>query len=166
MTVLLVILGIIMIAGGVGCIFTPLATLLSAGYIIGILFLVYGVIGIVNNIKNVAGPLEWIISILAVIVGVFAIVRPGSTLVIDRILMFMIAAFFVIQGVTHIVLAIQTRGSSGWFIGLIVGILAVALGIYAFINPAIAAITVGVLIGFFFIMCGISMITLGVAANE
>ena len=47
MSVLFVILGVLLIIGGISCIFTPLATLLSAGYIIGILLLVFGIIGII-----------------------------------------------------------------------------------------------------------------------
>ena len=42
MGVLTVILGILLMAGGIGCIFTPFATFLAAGYIIGIMLFVYG----------------------------------------------------------------------------------------------------------------------------
>ena len=105
--------------------------------------------------------LEWVLHILSIIVGIFALVRPGSTLVIDGILIFLLAAFFLVMGVIEIVMAFKTKAvNKSWFLGLIVGILAVIVGIICFVYPNFAAITVGVLIGIFFMEIGISMIAL------
>ena len=162
MSVLFVILGVLLIIGGISCIFTPLATLLAAGYIIGILLLVFGVIGIVRDIQEKGDVLEWILHILSIIVGIIAIVRPGGTLVIDGLLIFFLAAFFLVMGVIQLVMAFKTKATNkGWFWNLIVGILAVIVGIICFVYPNIAAITVGVLIGIFFVEIGISLIALG-----
>lgn len=147
--------------------FTPFATLLSAGYFIGILLLVYGIFGIFKAATLKGGVLEWILSILSVIVGVYAIVRPGSTLVIDGMLIYLLAAFFLVEGAIHIVLAIKTKFvNKHWYWGLIAGILGVLLGIYSFAHPMFSAFTVGVLIGFFFVELGISMVALGMAVDS
>ncbi len=167
MTVLSIILGVIMIIGGFTCIFTPVATLLYAGYFICILMFVYGVFGIIRCIMDHGSALEWILNILALIVGIFALVNPGSTLVLDSILMFAIAAFFLIEGVVMIVMAFKTKGfNKNWGWELFGGILSLILGIYACVHPGFNAIAVGVLIGLFFIECGFSTIAFSVASDE
>ena len=167
MTVLYIILGILMIIGGFSCMFTPVATLLAAGYYMGILLLVYGIFGIIRAITEKGDALEWILNILAVIVGIFAFVKPGSTLVFDGLFILFLAAYFLIQGVIHIVLAFRFRKvTNNWIWSLISGILGVILGIYSFMHPRFAAITAGMLIGFLFVESGISMISLVFAAKE
>lgn len=167
MTVLFVIIGVFLMIGGFSCIFTPVATLLSAGYLIGIFMLVYGVFSIFRCIKEHGLALEWILSILAVIVGLFALFRPGSTLVIDSLLIFVLGAYFVIQGVVLIVMAFKTKSfNHNWGWELVGGILALILGIYTFAHPTVGAIAVGILIGLWLIESGISMIALSVGTNE
>ena len=167
MTILFIFLGILMVIGGISCMFTPFHSLLAAGYMIGILLLVYGIIGIARSFTQKAGAWEWIINILSVIVGVFALVRPGSTLVIDGMLIYLLAGFFVVQGVAQIALAFQTKlVNKYWYWSLIVGILSLILGIYCFFHPMFSAIAVGMLMGFFFVETGISMIALGIAVDD
>ena len=70
----------------------------------------------------------------------------------DRILLYLIAAWFTIEGIVSIVLAIQVKDiNSGWYWGLIFGILAVLVGIYAFAHPMFTAVTTGILVGIFFL---------------
>ncbi len=167
MTVLYIILGILMMIGGFSCMFTPVATLLAAGYYMGILLLVYGIFGIIRAITEKGDALEWILNILAVIVGLFAFIKPGSTLIFDGLFILFLAAYFLIQGVIHIVLAFRIKGvSKSWIWSLICGILGVILGIYSFMHPRFAAITAGMLIGLLFVESGISMIALAFAAKE
>lgn len=164
MTILSIIFGVLMIIGGVSCMFTPLATFLSTGYYFAILLLVYGVVGIIRFFKKMAGGLELVVSILAVVVGLIAMFRPGQTLIFDGMILYFIAAWLLIQGVTTIVLSIQARNErSGWFWGVIAGILGVIAGVYSFAHPVLTAVTAGVLIGLYFIEVGIDMIALGCA---
>lgn len=166
MTILSIILGVLMLIVGISCLFTPLATMLAAGYIVGILLLVYGIANIIRAITEKGDALEWIMSILAIIVGIVAIVRPGGTLALDTVIVYLLAAFFLIEGVIQIVLSIKTKGvNKNWVPELISGILFLLLGILSFANPTFAAVTVGVLISFFFIVTGISLITLGMAGG-
>ena len=65
MTVLYVILGVIMVIGGFVCMASPVATLLYTGYYIGILMLVYGVLGIIRCAKYKGDVLDWVMNILA-----------------------------------------------------------------------------------------------------
>ena len=164
MGIISVILGVLLVIGGFSLMFTPLATFLATGYILGILLLVYGIAGIIRCISHKADALEWILNILAVIVGLIALFRPGSTLVFDSLILVIIACWFLVQGVVQIVLAFKEKSSNpNWFWGLIVGILAVIVGIICCVNPMVTALTAGILIGLLFVEGGISLIALGMA---
>lgn len=167
MTAMMIILGVFLMIGGVSCMFTPVATLFSAGYFIGICMLVFGLFGIIRCVKEHGHPLEWILNILALVVGIISFVKPGSTLIFDSMMVFTLAAFFLVNGLVLIVRAIQTKAfNNKWVLELIIGILSLALGIYSFVHPEVAAVTTGVLIGLSFFESGISMIILAIAANK
>ena len=167
MSVLNIILGILLVIGGFSCMFTPFATFLSAGYYIAILLLVYGVFGLVRYFKKESGVLNLIVSILAVVVGIVCLVRPGKTLVIDSLVLTLVAVWMLIQGLVTIIMAFTVRGEQkGWFWGVIVGALAILAGIYSFAHPGLEAMTIGVLIGLYFVEAGFDMIVKGVAMGE
>jgi len=167
MVVLSIILGVLLIIGGISCMATPFATYLSTGYFVGIFMFVYGIAGLVRGFQKKAHALEIVVSVLAIIVGIISFVRPGTALVFDGVMLYVIAAWFVIQGIVSIVISFQMKSvSSGWFWGLIVGILGVILGIYSFAHPMVTALTAGLLIGFYFIESGIDLIVLAVAVDS
>lgn len=164
MSILSIILGVLLIIGGVCCMFTPFATFLSAGFIIAIMMFVYGVYGVVRFFNKESGVLELISSILAILVGVIAVVRPGSTLVIDDFVLNMVSAWLVVKGFLNIIIFIRARDEvKGWGWGVAVGVLSVIAGILSFMHPMITALTVGIMMGMFFIENGIDMIVLGSA---
>ena len=164
MSILSIILGVLLIIGGVCCMFTPFATFLSAGFIIAIMMFVYGVYGVVRFFNKESGVLELISSILAILVGVIAVIRPGSTLVIDDFVLNMVSAWLVVKGFINIIIFIRARNEvKGWGWGVAVGVLSVIAGILSFMHPMITALTVGIMMGMFFIENGIDMIVLGSA---
>lgn len=167
MTVVSIILGILLIIGGFSCMFTPLATFLYTGYFFTVMLFVYGVFGIFRFFNKQAGGLEFAVSILAVIIGIMSMVMPGQTLVFDRMVLYLISAWLLIQGIMSIVVSIQVRKvRKGWYWGLIAGIIGVILGIYSFAHPLLLAVTEGFLIGFFFLESGFDMIVLGCAIGD
>ena len=164
MAILSLILGVLMILAGFSCMFTPVATFLATGYYIGIMMLVYGIMGIVRGIRKEADTVEIVLSVLAAIVGLISLFRPGATLVFDGMMIFIISAWILLQGIGSIILAIRAKkAGSGWVWGLFSGILGVVLGIYSFMHPQVAAVTAGFLIGFYFVETGINMIVLSAA---
>ena len=166
MGVLSTILGVILIVGGVACMFTPFATFLSAGFMIAIMMFVYGIFGVVRFFQKESGVLELIASILAIIVGVVAIIRPGKTLVIDDLLLIMVSVWLLVKGVINIIVSIQSRDQiKGWGWGIAAGVLSIIAGILSFAHPMITALTVGILMGLFFVESGIDMIVFGSAMN-
>ena len=162
MGILSIILGVILIVGGVFCMFTPFATFLSAGFMIAIMLFMYGIFGVVRFFQKEAGALELISSILAIIVGVIAIVRPGVALVIDGFVLNMVSAWLLVKGLINIIISIQARNEiKGWGWGVAIGVLSIVAGVLSFLHPTITALTVGILMGLVFVENGIDMIVLG-----
>ncbi|MCR5024628.1 MAG: DUF308 domain-containing protein [Lachnospiraceae bacterium] len=167
MAVVSVILGILLIISGFSCMFTPFATFLSAGYFVGIMMFAYGIAGIIKAFQKRSTVLDTVMSILAFIVGIISLIRPGTTLVFDMMILYLVAFWFLMRGIIAIVVAFQVKGiSSNWFLGLIIGILSVILGIYSFAHPAVTAFTTGFLIGFYFVETGIDLILATIMINK
>ncbi|MBO5551535.1 MAG: DUF308 domain-containing protein [Lachnospiraceae bacterium] len=167
MLVLSIIFGVLMIIMGISLMCTPIATFLSAGYYLSILMLVYGIIGLVRAFKKQSSIFETVASVLGVIFGVAALVRPGEILVLDAVILYMVALWFLVRGIFSIVLAIRVRNmTSQWIWELIIGILSVILGFYSFAHPGVTAVTTGMLIGMYFVESGIDMIVASIALHR
>lgn len=169
MGILLMILGVLMIVLGISCAVTPLATLAAAGYFIAAVLIVSGVSGIAAGFKYKIYGSSFIVSILALVLGVLALVRPGGIETIDTILIYLFAAWLVVRGISSISLSLRLRKielGNDWILGLIVGILGIVLGIYSFVHPSVPAITIGLLISFYFIESGIEIIAMGRVVKE
>ncbi|MCR5301922.1 MAG: DUF308 domain-containing protein [Lachnospiraceae bacterium] len=167
MTFVSIVLGVILIIGGFSCIATPVATFLSTGYYVAILLIVFGISSIVRAIMKKGHILDLITGILAVIVGGMSLARPGSILAFDGMLLYFIAFWFIIRGVSSIVISVSARKiSKGWYWGVIAGILGIVVGCLSFAHPAITAISAGIMIGLYFIEAGIDMILVALAVKQ
>lgn len=164
MKVFSIILGVIMAICGISCMCTPVMTFLEAGYFLVILLLVYGIAAIVKSVMQKEYGMPFFFGILSVIVGIVIMVVPGLALMTDGMLIYIMAAWFLVQGVVSIVMSFRQKKlveGKGWIWTLVLGILGVLLGIYSLMHPAILAFTIGILVGVYFIECGINMIVLG-----
>ena len=167
MMILSIILGILMIIAGACCFFTPLTTYLSTGYFMCAMLFFYGIVGIVRAFQKKASVLEIVTSVLAIIVGLISLFMPGTTLVFDSLMLTLTAAWFIVMGVVSIVVAIKVRKEDSlWILLLISGILGVILGIYSFLHPTVLALSSGMMIGFFFIESGISLVVTSVVLDK
>lgn len=169
MATLIMILGILMVIFGALCAFTPLATLTAAGFFIAAVLIVSGVMGIISGIRYRFYGLNFVVSLLALALGVIAVLRPGGIEAIDRLLIILFAIWLLVRGCTSISVSLRLkklRISSDWIWGFIIGVLAIALGIVSFIQPVIPAMTIGILIGLFFIEEGINTIAMGRVARS
>ncbi|MBR2676712.1 MAG: DUF308 domain-containing protein [Solobacterium sp.] len=171
MAIASIILGIIFIIGGVICITTPVNTYFSVMAFFAAILLVYGIYGIIRFFKRRALVPEFLISIASVIIGFVYLFRPGNTaseglLGLDRIVLFLTAAWFLVKGCITVYYSVKTRFfNNRWVLLFISGLLSVILGIYSFIYPSTAAVSIGVLIGMWEIQCGIDFLTLGTAVG-
>ena len=70
-----------------------------------------------------------LVGILFIVIGIVAFVHPGSTF---RALAAVMSFFFILAGIFEIIISIAThRESPHWWLGLITGILLLALGFWA-----------------------------------
>ena len=152
-----------MVLCGGSCIFTPLRTFLASGYALMVLLLVYGAAGIVKSIATKEYGVNFAFSIISVIAGLVMVFMPGLTLMADGMFIYIMAVWFILQGIVSIVLSMNFKGTDGgkkWIWGLVLGILGIILGLYSLFHPALLALTTGMLIGTYFIESGINMIFL------
>jgi uncharacterized membrane protein HdeD (DUF308 family) len=157
----MLILGILLVILGFCCAMTPMATLVAAGYLIAIVLIISGISGILSGLRFKFYGLNFVVSILALILGVLALTRPGGIETIDILLIYLFAAWLLVRGITSVSLSLRLRKlqmGSEWIFGLISGILGIILGVYSFIHPNVPGIAIGLLIGFYFIEEGIDVI--------
>ena len=166
MKILTIILGVLMAICGISCICTPIMTFLEAGYFLVILLLVYGVAAVVKSIVQKQYGMSFLFGILSVILGIIIMVVPGLKLMTDGMLIYIMAVWFLMQGVVSIFMSFRQKKlaqGSGWIGTLILGILGVLLGLYSLVHPMLLALTFGVLVGAYFIECGINMIVIAMS---
>lgn len=169
MTVLLIILGILLVAGGFSCIFTPLLTFMHTGYFVVILIVAFGIVGIIKAIVEKQFGISFVFSILSVLLGIIMLAFPGSLLFAESVMLILTAIWFVLMGIVTIVTAVsvtKATGSKVWILQLIFGILGILVGCYSFFQPILMAVSLGVLIGIFFIETGFTLMFSGIAVND
>ena len=150
-----------MIICGFSFMFTPLITFMDAGWFIVILVAVYGLIGLIKGISEKTYGVRFVFSVLSVIFGIAVIFFPRLMLLADGVLIYMVAVWFVMQGFVSVFTAVNVtkRLDSGlWILQLIFGILGILLGCYSFFHPALLAVSIGFLIGFYFVETGFTML--------
>ena len=169
MTVLSIILGIIMVVCGFSLMCTPLITFLGAGYYIVALFFIFGVFGVIRGFSTKNFGLDFVFSILSLIFGIVGIAKPGAVLLTDFTLLYFAAAWFLFRGIVTFAAAIGADKEvlGGWrkALCIILGILEIALAIYSIAHPIILALTIGFLIGFYFIESGFNLIFVASAVS-
>lgn len=168
MQIFMIILGILLILCGGSCMAAPLVTFLEASAVIMILLIVYGIAGIVRSIYTKDYGLNLIFSILSLIAGIVTACLPVLRLYSDVMLLIVIAVWFILKGIVSIAVSLKLKKTTGknWVFGLIIGILGIALGLYSFFRPLVLSVTIGLVIGFYFIINGIDMIMISGQATE
>ena len=163
---LIVILGFLMIVGGVTMAATPIITFASAGYFIIVLFWLAGIIGIIRAVNTKRYDKDFFFAILSLILGIAGFVMPGAAAMNNFMLLYMAAAWLFIHGVLSIIAAVGNRAQSGilfMIIGILLGVMELALCVYSVAHPQVLAINIGILIGLYYIEHGFSTIIIGSA---
>lgn len=173
--ILTIIMGIIVVASGVYCLFTPTLTYLSIGYIVGVLILCDAISNICTWFdvrKYVEVSAVYLLSaILSLVFGILIIFSLQMQFVVDMAIIYMIAAFILAMGIIRIVMAIRIHKvekelpevfqNKKWIALLIAGILMILFAILCMFKPIVLSNILGVMIGLMIIFTGISIITLG-----
>ena len=160
-----VILGILMILGGISLMATPLLTFMGAGYFVIILFLIVGIFGVVRGISEKRYNKEFFLAILSLILGIVGLVVPGAAVMNNFVILYLAAGWFIVHGVMSIIAAFSDRkeqdGAGLVILRVILGILEIIMGIYSIAHPGMLAVSLGFLIGFYFLESGIDTIVVG-----
>jgi len=160
--ILLVILGLIAI------VLPPLATL-AFTIIIGWVFLVSGIMGLITTFWARGAPGFWwalVSAIIAIAAGIVLLLWPISG---SLSLTLVLIAFFVVEGIASIMYAIDHRnqlsGRWGWM--LVSGIIDLILAAIIFAGlPGTAAWALGLLVGINMVFGGAALIGIALAARQ
>ncbi len=158
---LLLVAGLIAVAGGIFALFNPLAATFTATRIVAWLFLIMGALQIVAAFGDLGiGARLWtaLLGILAIIIGLWIMGNPvAGTLALT----WTIGLLFVVEGVVKLVLSFATRGSPYFWALLLSGAVSVILGGMILSNFPQSALTIpGILLAIDLISTGVSMVAL------
>jgi len=181
--VALIILGVLLIIGGVYCIFMPGATFATLAPLCGIAMIFDGIGNICSwNDARKAGQSDgWLLvgAIISLLAGIFMLTNIFVSLLVDAMLTYFIIFWLIVMGIIRIAAAFKIRkagqyvdermvrhgysnpkAGKGWGWVLAFGILMILVGVFGLVSPMIIVLTVGYIIGFCVIAAGFSMISL------
>ncbi|MGO9048972.1 MAG: HdeD family acid-resistance protein [Xanthobacteraceae bacterium] len=161
--------GIILVLLGLIAIVVPPIATLAFTIIIGWLFLVSGIVGLITTFWARGAPGFWwslISAIVAIAAGVVLLLWPISgTISLTLVLI----AFFVVEGIVSIMYAIEHRRqlTGQWVWMLVSGIVDLILAGIIFAGlPGTAAWALGLLVGINMVFGGAALIAMALAARK
>lgn len=160
--ILWIVLGAFSILVGILALADPLAATLAAEQMAGWAFLILGILQLKVVVLQDPGRSfwNWEIAMGAVLflIGMVLVFKPLEGILS---LTLAVASLFLVSGIVRVVLAFTLRGSGAFWVVLLGGAVAIALGAMIFANfPASAATVLGVLLGVELISTGVTMIAL------
>jgi uncharacterized membrane protein HdeD (DUF308 family) len=167
--VLFLVEGVVLVVlGATAIVIPPLATL-AVTIILGWLFLVSGVMGLVTTFGMRQAPGFWwslLSAALGVVVGMLLLAQPISG---AFSLTIVLVAFFIIEGAASIMFALDHRrelsGNWGWM--LVSGIVDLVLATLVFAGlPSTAAWAIGLLVGINMVFGGSALIAMALHARN
>ena len=158
---------VLLVLGALAIIVPPLATV-AVTIVLGWLFLVSGVVGLFTTFWMRGAPGFWwalISAILGIVVGIMLLASPLRAIVPLTILL---VAFFIIEGISSIMFALDHKrelsGRWGWM--LFSGIVDLILAAVIFAGlPGTAAWAIGLLVGINMIFGGSALIAMALHAR-
>ncbi len=148
-----------------------LCTLALPGITLATLILLYGAYALVDGImaaiaaftkRRPGDGFPWtvlLIGLVGIVAGVLTFMYPGLTALV---LLYFIAAWYIVRGVSEIAVAIRLRKEiqgEGWLIAA--GALSVLFGLFLFARPGAGAVALLTVIGVFAMIFGVILIALG-----
>lgn len=161
--------GVLLLALGIVAVVVPPLATLAITILLGWLFLISGVMGLVTSFWMRAAPGFWwslISAALAVLIGGMLLARPVTGAVSLTLLLI---AFFAVEGVVSIMFALDHKrelsGKWGWM--LISGIVDLVLAVIILAGlPGTSAWALGLLVGINMVFGGIALIAMALHARS
>lgn len=166
MRILTIISGIMMILTGLWCVANQGVAFAALAFVLGIAMLINGIIvaGAFIKMKKRPEGMGWVLSdaLVGIILGCIVL---SNQLVTDLIIVMFFGMWMLFSGSNRIVgsmtLKKQENKSWGWTMGL--GVISTTAGIFSFLNASFVGIALGILIGVFFLIQGINILTFGIS---
>jgi uncharacterized membrane protein HdeD (DUF308 family) len=161
--------GIVLVVLGLAAIVLPPLAGLVATVVLGWIFLIAGVVGLVSVFAARAAPgFVWalISALVAIAAGVLLLWNPWAGLVT---LTYVLVAFFIVDGVLMIVLALEHRRelSGRWEWMLVNGVIDLVLAALIIAGlPGTLLWALGLLVGIDLVFGGFALISMAMAARE
>lgn len=160
--------GIVLMLLGIGAIIVPLIAGLAITLLLGWLFLIGGIFGLVVTFWARELPGFWwslVSAALSVLAGLILIARPMEGLLTLTVVL---TAFFILEGIASIMFALEHKrelsGRWGWVVAAGIFDLLIAAMIFAGL-PGSAAWAIGLLVGINMVFGGSSLIGMALAVK-
>jgi uncharacterized membrane protein HdeD (DUF308 family) len=159
---------VLLVLGATAVVLPPIATL-AVTILLGWLFLVSGILGLITTFWMRHAPGFWwslLSAVLAIVVGAVLLASPLTG---AFSLTLVLVAFFLVEGAVSIMFALDHKrelsGQWGWM--LVSGIIDLGLAIMIFAGlPSTAAWAVGLLVGINMIFGGTALIAMALHARK
>ena len=160
-------LGILLVFLGMLAWMSPLFSGLTIAIMIGMIMLFGGIVGTVYSFKSPSfkeGLWKFLFGGVTLLFGFILIAYPGKGL---GALTIILTIFFILEGITKIVIAFKIKSNEGWGWVLFSGILSLLFAIIIIANwPVSGAWAIGITVGSYLLIFGLSMISFGASAKE
>jgi len=160
-------LGIVFIVLGLIGIGMAFALTVASLIVFGVLLLVGGAVQVVQAFQSKGWKsvlLHVLIAILYLLAGLAVLQNP---LLASLVLTLLLAGIILAIGVVRVVMAIQMRGSKGWGLVLLGGIVSIALGALIYLQWPVSALwVIGLFVAIDLIANGWSYVFIALAARD
>ena len=167
--VLFLIEGIVLLILGVVAILVPLIATLAFTILVGWLFLISGIVGLIATFWARNAPGFWW-SLISAVIGILAGLALLTSPVVGALsLTLVLVAFFIIEGIASIMYAIDHRRqlTSSWFWMLLSGVIDLILAAIILAGlPGTAVWALGLLVGINMLFGGAALIAMALAARQ
>lgn len=153
--------GIIALVFGILVLVSPLATVMVGVVWLGVFWIVDGVLAVVDGVRrrgSAGAGWEIAFGVIGVLAGLFLVIQPlqaATTLVLIA------AIWAIIGGLTIALGSLRGRGQPGWGWGVAVGAITLLFGLVMVFQPGLALATFVLLVGWYAIVAGVSLVVLG-----
>jgi uncharacterized membrane protein HdeD (DUF308 family) len=140
--------GVLLVIAGLVALIYPHVASVTLVFLLGWILIASGVLQGIGLIGAKDVPHFWlqlISAVLALLIGVLLLRNPNAGLLVMTVLLIV---FFVVEGVSKIIFALNIRPFAGWVWVMLSGVIGILLGAYLWANmPVSSEWVLGVLLG-------------------
>ena len=162
MKLLAIITGILTAILSIYGLCVPFRVFLGVGWLIGILYMVNGIEIIVGAFYKQKSVWQCILGVIVTIFGILMLSNMGLRFLNDLMIAYFAGIAVIAYGINMIIEGskIMKRSKGMGILDVICGVIAILVGIFAFLHPILTMISVGYIICLNILIQGINMVVL------